>query len=201
VRPETRRGANVLQYRAASGPKAAATHPAGVFVVVSDAASQRAAEDLALARCNNDPTSKTTGGPCFLYAAGDQVVLPKRLVVSSVLHETLLARMAAASVAADERERIARSYETDPDHKAIAVSFEKKHTFRTARWSAPVAAEVSALEGCQILFGNPCVLVAVDDRVEPAGDGAPKPRDMPRVHSADTFDPEQIPRVTLATQR
>jgi hypothetical protein len=44
---------------------------------VSGAASQRAAEEEALKACNNDPTRNVADGSCFLYAVGDQVVLPR----------------------------------------------------------------------------------------------------------------------------
>jgi hypothetical protein len=37
--------------------------------------------------------------------------------------------MAAASVATNERERVARDYEAAAGHKAIAVSFEAHLTF------------------------------------------------------------------------
>jgi hypothetical protein len=123
------------------------------------------------------------------------------LAASPSLNEMLLARMAAASVVVDERERIARAYEADVGHKAIAVSFEAHHTFRTANWQSADAAELSGLEGCQLRYGSACVLVAVDDRAEPAKDGAPTRRDMPRTHYAGAFDLEQIPRIRPETLR
>jgi hypothetical protein len=46
---------------------------------VSGAASQRVAEEEALKACNNDPSRNVADGSCFLYAVGDQVVLPRRL--------------------------------------------------------------------------------------------------------------------------
>jgi hypothetical protein len=54
----------------------------GILAVVTGAASQIQAQEQALALCNNDPNPnrKLTGGPCFLYAVGNQVVLPQRLV-------------------------------------------------------------------------------------------------------------------------
>ena len=77
--PELRRRDDIAGYAASDGPKAAAIHPWGRrLFVVRGAASQRAAEQEALAACNADPTRKGENGPCFLYAAGDQVVLPQR---------------------------------------------------------------------------------------------------------------------------
>ena len=74
--PELRRRDDIAGYAASDGPKAAAFHPWGRrLFVVRGAASQRAAEQEALAACNADPTRKGENGPCFLYAVGDQVVL------------------------------------------------------------------------------------------------------------------------------
>ena len=49
-----------------------------MFFVVN-AATQRAAEEQALAECNGDPQRKGDAGPCLLYAVDDQVVLPRYL--------------------------------------------------------------------------------------------------------------------------
>src|SRR5262249_22455683 len=42
-------------------------------------------------------------------------------------------------------------------------------------------------------YGKPCVLVAVDEKVEPATNGPPAVRDMPRARYAAGFDAERIP--------
>jgi hypothetical protein len=78
--PAQRERPEIVNYRAANAPKAAAFSPAGgrVFPVVG-AADQRAAEEDALKACDADPVRKAENGPCFLYAVGDQVVLPRRL--------------------------------------------------------------------------------------------------------------------------
>ena len=49
-----------------------------MFTVVG-AADQRVAEEDALKACDSDPARKAENAPCFLYAVGDQVVLPRRL--------------------------------------------------------------------------------------------------------------------------
>ena len=80
LRPVARERADVTNYRSAPGPKAAAYHPGGGRVfIISGAASQRAAEEEALKACNSDPARNGADGFCFLYAVGDQVVLPRRL--------------------------------------------------------------------------------------------------------------------------
>jgi hypothetical protein len=80
LRPAMRERADIAEYRSAPGPKAAAYHPGGGRAfTVTGAGSQRAAEEQALDACNSDPTRDRANGSCFLYAVGDQVVLPRRL--------------------------------------------------------------------------------------------------------------------------
>ena len=70
---------DVVGYRAAAEPKAAAYHPQGRLYAVTAATSQRAAEEQALLTCNVDPDRNGADGRCYLYAVGNQVVLPLRL--------------------------------------------------------------------------------------------------------------------------
>jgi hypothetical protein len=78
--PGMRRRGDVINYRSARSPKAAAFTPnRGKVFIVTGAASQRAAEEEVLKACDEDPIRKTDNGICFLYAVGDQVVLPRRL--------------------------------------------------------------------------------------------------------------------------
>lgn len=78
VQSTLRQRADVAGYRTAPGAKAAAFHPLGRLFVVSGADNARQAEERALAECNADPQRKNQDGPCYLYAAGDRVVLPRR---------------------------------------------------------------------------------------------------------------------------
>lgn len=68
---------DVVNYAKAPEPKAAAIHPRGLITIVTGAASQRRAEIQALKLCNDDDSAKDSEGPCFLYAQGNQVVLPQ----------------------------------------------------------------------------------------------------------------------------
>src|SRR5947209_14710275 len=80
ARPETRQRADIVAYRQEPSPKAAAFHPSGGRIfTVTGAESQRIAEQEALKACADDRPSYPTSGRCFLYAVGDQVVLPRRL--------------------------------------------------------------------------------------------------------------------------
>lgn len=78
--PVLRERPDVLGYRVAAAPKAVAFHPDhGRMFLITGAANQYAAEQEALKRCNEDPVRHGAGGPCFLYAVDNKVVLPLRL--------------------------------------------------------------------------------------------------------------------------
>lgn len=81
VAQATRERADIVGYRAAPGPKAVAIHPWGRLFVVTGAASQRIAEEMALAACNKDPDRDAKDGSCLLYAADNTVILPRRAIV------------------------------------------------------------------------------------------------------------------------
>ena len=90
--PRMRERSDIANYRAAAAPKAVAFQPVrvGVFVV-TQAASQHAAEEQALKACNDDPVRNGAGGPCFLYAVDNRVVLPSRLKAPLTPPETMAA--------------------------------------------------------------------------------------------------------------
>jgi hypothetical protein len=83
---------DVVGYRRAAGPKAAALHPWGSVFTAVAAASQPSAEASALAACNADPTRQGQDGPCHLYAAGDQVILPQRRIAPAAAEEAKQSR-------------------------------------------------------------------------------------------------------------
>ena len=74
-----RQSSLVASYGAVAAPKAMALHPWGKPFVASGVPNQREAEAEALRTCNADPVRHGQDGPCYLYAAGDKVVLPQRL--------------------------------------------------------------------------------------------------------------------------
>src|SRR5262249_37269517 len=72
--------------------------------------------------------------------------------------------------------------------KAIAVAIKANHTWRATGRVSQEAAINSALEGCQIYYGEPCTLVAAGDKVESA-----PVREMPRTQYSGRFEPERVP--------
>jgi hypothetical protein len=114
----------------------------------------------------------------------------------STLRAELAARMASVAPAMNDKARDdrAREYETAGNHKAQAVSPDPPGTWRATARPTPENAETAALESCQVFFGRPCTLVAVNDSVQPAPkDGAWPRRDMPRARYVGMFDPAQLP--------
>lgn len=204
ITPDRRRAPDIAGYGTASGPKAMALHHWGRAFAATGAASQRAAEEGALAACNGDPERKGREGFCLLYAAGNRVVLPERryepLQPSA---GPLPARVLAAvpfSPLDDADEANIRRYMDGHPHRALAANPERRATWRVSMRSTAKDAEESALEGCQVFHGSPCVLMAVGDEfaAPPARGAGWRGRDMPRLRHAGAFDPEKIPFLSAA---
>jgi class 3 adenylate cyclase len=83
IRKAVAQRADVLGYRQATGPKAAAIHSRGVLATVTGARTQAQAEARALKLCNDDDAARDADGVCYLYAVGDDVVLSRRLTAPS----------------------------------------------------------------------------------------------------------------------
>ena len=204
--------ADVVGYRAAVGAKAAAFNPQGPrLFVTSGAASERQAEEKVLSECNADSQRRKLDGPCFLYAAGDSVVLPRRSIVplagagsgpgtetsQSALRSALLERWAKVAPSAPHRELQVVHYLSDKQHKALSSS--PFGSMRNSGWSTAMAAEERSLEACQVRYGEPCQLIAVDDTVQSA-EAAARRRAMPRVLHDGLFDPQRVPAVAAAVR-
>ena len=146
------------------------------------------------------PSARVAGGS----AVQQEQVLPKTNRASDApaasaprpLQEVLVARLRTAAPKLDEKngEEVARLYATAATHKALVISPEAPGHWRVQDSPSQAIAIESALEGCQVFFGQPCVLLASDDTVEPVkADGKLSPRDMPRVRYSGEFSPGQIP--------
>jgi len=224
LRPRDLQRPEIAGYATAPAPKAMALHINGAVHAVSGAASQRAAEEQALRLCNDSPARKETGGPCYLYAAENRVVLPLRAIqplaagasppaaaksaapVAAVppasvalggpalrvaLQDLLVA--AAPSLPATTRETQVTAYLDSSMHRGIAV-FPPGNSWRTLNAPSAAVAEERTLEACQVRYGGPCALIAVNDTPQPRpADGNWPRRSMPRAVYEGLFDPRQIP--------
>jgi hypothetical protein len=205
----------ITNYAAAPAPKAMALSAWGVLTAAAGAPSQRAAEEQALQSCRNESVRLKADAPCFLYAVENRVVLPLRAAAPLTpapvtpppppaepsLHTKLLEGLAkaASSLTAASRESLATAYEAARRHKALAA-YPPASTWRSASWASPTLAEERALEGCEVRHGRPCVLVAVDEALQPAEAMAIR-RPMPRATYDGPFDPERIPAIEDTVRR
>ena len=123
---------------------------------------------------------------------------------SPPLRVALVARLAsvAPGLPLQRREELARQYEESAGAKAEAAAPELSALWRSADRPSAENAEISVLENCQIAYGRPCILLAVNDRVSPVpADNQWPRRDMPRANYAGLFEPEQIPGAVPAARR
>lgn len=113
--------------------------------------------------------------------------------------DLLSEQLASAVPAVDQQTRddMARFYVNTAIHKALAASFEPPGLWSKANQRKIEEAETAVLESCQIIYGRPCALLALDDHLQrrPA-DGKWPLRDMPNTHYSGDFDPAQIPALT-----
>jgi hypothetical protein len=231
---DVRRRPDVVGYGSAPNFKAAAYHPVGRIFIITGAPNQQAAEELALAACNNDPSRQNKTAPCYLYAANMDVVLPRlsRTPIAAAataadtpvvkppiaepvkpapaviatketvpLHDAIVAQLERAlpAMTAESRDLTAKTYASAPPHKALVLR-PSGGTYRFVGWPSAEAVEQATLEGCQIYYGSPCALLAVDDvyRADPAGNLAM--RDMPQIHYIGPFAVDRIPLIAATVR-
>jgi hypothetical protein len=229
---DVRRRPDVLGYASASKFKAAAYHPVGRIFITTGASSQLAAEEQVLTACNNDPSRQNQNKvtPCYLYAAGTDVVLSRLsrtpIVVTASAADTPVAEpsviepvkppsvivpakeavplldaivaqleRALPAMTVASRDLTAKTYESAPPHKALVLR-PSGGTYRFVGWPSAEGAEQATLEGCQIYYGTPCALLAVDNvyRADPSGNLVM--RDMPLVHYLGPFAVNRIPGIS-----
>jgi hypothetical protein len=99
-----------------------------------------------------------------------------------------------------KREIMVEEYEKAPVNKALAVNLKSAEYWQTTDQDSKSVTPDRALEGCQLRFGSPCKLLAVNDElVQLAGPLAD--RDMPRLGYSGGFDPNQLPIVRDDVQK
>lgn len=213
VRAKELQRPEIANYAAASGPKALALNAQGVLTVATGAATQRAAEEQALRACRSEAQRPRLEGTCFLYATENRVVLPLKATeplaaapaaapppaqpppAEATIRARLLEAFARilATQSASARESQVDGYLSSSQHKALAAH-PPSGSWRTYGWANGPLAEERTLEGCQVRYGAPCLLVAVNDGLRATDVGASR-RVMPRAEYDGEFDPQKIPAV------
>lgn len=93
-----------------------------------------------------------------------------------------------------KREIMIMEYEKAPINKALAVNRKKSEYWQTTDQDSQSVAGERALEGCQLRFGSPCRLLAVNDELAQL-EGPSTEQDMPRLGYSGGFDLNQLPIV------
>jgi serine/threonine protein kinase len=219
VSPGTLQRPEISSYSASPAFKAMALNAVGVITQTNGAPSQRDAEERALLGCKSEAVRGKANDACYLYAIDNRVVLPLRATVpispaavapsppspaaslEPTMHTRLLEALARIlpSEPVSTRESRVAAYESARQHKAIA-GFPPSGSWHSSGLASAMAAEEHALEGCQVRYGAPCLLIVVDDVFQPA-DVASTLRPMPRAEYDGLFDPQQIPAVNAIVRQ
>jgi hypothetical protein len=89
------------------------------------------------------------------------------------------------------RATIIRNYEDAKANKGEAIEPISGETWRSSGHEDPAVVGDRTLEGCQLRFGKPCSLLAVNEEI--IADGELISKDMPKMHFSGTYDPQEIP--------
>lgn len=136
---------------------------------------------------------ETANSPCFVYAVGNRVVLPLRWVKSWSPADALVRALSKPSDkfgAADDVLTYAVVYTS---HKALARFPERDATFMIGGFANAGDAESVALESCQQIYANPCILVASDDNVLAPDIAHAQRRAAARLSYKGPFRPDMFP--------
>lgn len=93
-----------------------------------------------------------------------------------------------------KREIMVEAYEKAEVNKALAINMEKQEYWETTGQDSKSVTGERALEGCQLRFGSPCKLLAINDEIAQATGPTADP-DMPRLSYSGGFDPNRLPIV------
>lgn len=92
------------------------------------------------------------------------------------------------------REIMVEEYEKAAVNKALAVNLKNAEYWQTTDQGSKAVTPDRALEGCQLRFGSPCKLLAVNDELVQLT-GPVAEQEMPRLKYVGGFDPNQLPIV------
>jgi hypothetical protein len=196
VPEDVRARRDILGYRGQKVPKAAAWRPGMIFTAIAE--TQATAEYNALEMCRSIRAPNVTG--CYLYAVGDGVVLPRWYTAPITAYsrpnatpDTTKLEYAANLVGPNIGRLVHFDYPHTQEHRALAVNLTSSLAYR---WGEAIDAETAsrfALEGCQIQFNSPCVLLAVDLDLKAADPRVATPQSMERATYSGPFRLDRVP--------
>jgi hypothetical protein len=97
-----------------------------------------------------------------------------------------------------QRESLVRDYVEGKPNKGQAVEPVDGNYFRSVAHEDDGVTAERTLEACQLRYGKPCALLAINEEI--AAEGEPTPKDMPRLHYAGEFDLAKIPIIRAVTR-
>jgi hypothetical protein len=199
IAPELRGDAARRFGNSTSGWRALAIGTSGRVGIAVNAATEQAATDGALEDCRRlDRDCRVAViGPFLVESrpAPDLAASRPGAGGPSAIRAAISSAIPGLSAAA--LEDLTQGYETLREHKSLAVVPGTSQHWRSQGWPDAEAAETGVLERCQARNGQPCALIAVDDRFRTAAaEGNWQARDMARLHYDGLFDPKQIPGIT-----
>jgi hypothetical protein len=97
-----------------------------------------------------------------------------------------------------QRERLIRDYIDGKPNKAQAVNLPADVPYRGSQYEDYQSTGDRVLEACQLRYGSPCALVAVNDEI--VGEGRLDAKDMPLMHYSGEFDIAKIPIIRDVTK-
>ncbi len=97
------------------------------------------------------------------------------------------------------RDTLIKDYLACKPNKGQAVELVKASYFRTCEHEDASVTGDRALEACQLRYGKPCALLAVNEEI--VAEGELTSRDMPRLHYAGQYDLSQIPIIRQVTRQ
>jgi len=96
------------------------------------------------------------------------------------------------------RELTVRDYENAQANKAQAVELISGNPWRSPDHEDHAVVGDRTLEGCQLRYEKPCVLLAVNEEI--VAEGKLVSKDMPRLHYSGEFNVDKVPIIRLRTK-
>ncbi|MBR0854641.1 hypothetical protein [Bradyrhizobium liaoningense] len=97
------------------------------------------------------------------------------------------------------RDTLIKDYLACKPNKGQAVELVKASYFRSCEHEDASVTGDRSLEACQLRYGKPCALLAVNEEI--VAEGELVSRDMPRLHYAGKYDLSQIPIIRRITRQ
>jgi hypothetical protein len=132
--------------------------------------------------------------PGIVLAASTET--PRKSVFEKALNVILAS--VAPQMSATLREKTIKDYEDGRANKGQAIELISGNPWRSVVHEDQAVAGDRTLEGCQLRYGKPCALIAVNEEI--AAEGELTSRDMPRLHYTGEFDLAKIPAIRLVTR-